>query len=280
MPACTPQTDQNEDWSAVARFFGDIPPVTRTLLIGTFLATFLSAKGFISIQLFIIDWHAIIYRFQIWRMFLTVFHAGGLGFGFLMHIYFIYIYSRQLERNIFCGRISNYCWMLTICLGMILALQVPLGHFLAGPSLVVAMIHVWGRHAGPAKVSLYGVLEIPAKYLSIAMVFLSYAMGVHMFMGNLAGLLAGHSYYWLDSIYPLTPGGRNVIVVPDWFERLIGFIQNAGETAIARASGNPATTSGSSTTAPNGSATGSRSAGITRPTVRHTWGSGRTLGSS
>lgn len=275
-----PQNVQNEDSNAVSSFIRDIPPVTRVLLFGTFFATFLSLTKMIPIMPFVIDWQMIIYKFQIWRPFLTIFHAGQLGFGFLIHLYFIYSYSRQLEQNIFFGRAANYCWMLAICLAVILALAVPFGYPFAGPGLMMAIIHVWGRHAENVKISLYGIFQIPAKYLSIAIVVINSALSGGVNMGDVAGVLAGHTYYWLDSIFPHMPQGRNVIVVPGWFERLIGVIEDTGSQAVARMSGEPATPSGSSATAPRGSATGSRSAGVTRPTVRHTWGSGRTLGSS
>lgn len=80
-----------------------------------------------------------------------------------MHLYFIYSYSRRLEQNIFFGRAANYCWMLALCLGVILALKVPLAYEVAGSRLVMAIIYVWGRHAENIKVSLYGVLEFSAK---------------------------------------------------------------------------------------------------------------------
>lgn len=150
-------------------FFLNVPPVTRTLFILTFLSTVLSLLGLIPVSMFILDWSAIVQKFQVWRLILTFFHMGRLGIGFLIIMYFLYTYSQQLERGVFFERPANYAWFLFIvaCFVTVASLLIPTA--VNGSNLLLAIIHLWGRHADNVTVNLYGFIKIPAKYFSVAL---------------------------------------------------------------------------------------------------------------
>lgn len=275
-----PVNRENET-SFLTNFIRDIPPVTRVLVLGCLLLTFGNMVNVLPSELFILDWGGIISNFRIWTPFLSPFHAGTSGFGFLLHLYFMYTYSRQLEANTFFSRSAPYAWMLCICQLCICLLAPVLQFYLAGPAILIAIIHVWGRHAGDLNVKLYGILTIPAKYLSLAFCVIGTVLSGRIDTSNIAGILAGQLYYFLDSVYPRLPQGRTVISVPAWFERSVSYIEDVGGRAVglagtARQISGP---QGRSAVAPAGNATGARNMGITRPTARHVWGSGKTLGS-
>eukprot|EP00171_Calliarthron_tuberculosum_P009967 IDg9967t1 len=160
---------------------------------------------------------------------------------------------------------------------------------LAGPALLMAIMHVWGRNAGELNVKLYGVISIPAKYIALAMCAISTVLNGKLDTSDIAGILAGQLYYFFDSVFPGLPQGRRVIFVPLWFERGIDYIGDVGNRALGigstnrQMSGGSRPTSngnGSVSTAPSGSSFGARSTGVTQPAARparHVWGSGRTL---
>lgn len=279
--------NRESETSFATNFLRDVPPVTRVLVFGTLLLTFGSLAEVLPVSLFVIDWKQIVYKFRIWVPFLTGLHAGTAGFPFLFHLYFLYTYSRQLETNTFFGHTANYAWMLAICQTVIVALAPLMGYFIAGPALLMAIMHVWGRHAGDVTVSLYGIVPIPAKYLSLAFCAINAVLSGKIDFADVAGILAGQLFYFLDTVFPTLPQGRVVISAPAWFERGVNFIEDAGSRALGLVASNTQVSgprpSGPSTMAPRGNAFGARSAGVTRPTSRgttHTWGSGRTLGSS
>lgn len=285
-----PQAVNREDDLAFAKnFIRDIPPVTRVLFFGTLLCTSLQQFGLLPVGLFVLDWRSIVYKFAIWTPFFSMFHAGAPGFHFLMSLYFLYTYSRQVESNSFFGRTAAYAWMLAICMMVIIPLAFVFGFYLAGPALLMAIMHMWGRNAGDTRVTLYGIVPIPAKYLSLAVLGLNTVLSGSPSMADVAGILAGQLYYFLDSVFPHLEQGCVVIAVPGWFERLVGVIEDSGGRALGlnsiagggtQQTTGTARTTGTYTTVGRGSAaTGDRRQGP-QPRARHQWGSGRTLGSS
>lgn len=275
-------------------FFLDIPPVTRTLFILTFALTLLSGLDLIPVTVFVLEWQPIISRFQIWRPILTFFHAGRLGLAFLIRMYFLFTYSQQLEIGTFFGRPANYAWFLTLVAGVVLLGSTMIPSYINGGAWLIAIIHLWGRHATNVTVSMYGFIQIPAKYLSLAMLALDVIIRGSFSPSDALGLVGGHLYYFLDSVYPTMPQGKNVISVPIWYERIIDNIQNilGSVTGLQRVppapqrgftrGGRTSTISGVQGQSNRGGTTSGARAGFTVPSMRsgHNWGRGNTLGSS
>lgn len=274
-------------------FFLDIPPVTRTLFIATFLSTVLSGLGVLPFPLFFLEWSPITRNFQIWRLLLTFFHMGRLGVGFLIRMYFLFTYSQQLEIGTFFGRPANYAWFLSLIAAFVLLASTVFPTIVNASALLIGIIHLWGRHAENVTVTMYGFIKIPAKYLSLTMLVLDVIISGGVNTADVLGLLGGHLYYFLDSVYPAMPEGKQLIFVPIWYERLVDQIQNflGSVTGLQRGppvaaprsgSGRSSMISGPQTPARGGArATGARP-GFTAPSMRsgHTWGAGHTLGSS
>lgn len=273
-------------------FFLDIPPVTRTLFITMFFGTLLSGLQLIPFSLFALEWYPILRKFHIWRIVLTFFHMGRLGLPFLIRMYFLYTYSQQLEIGTFFGRPANYAWFLTLVAGFILLASSVIPTYLNGSGLLLAIIHLWGRHAEDVTVSMYGFIQIPAKYLSLTMLILDVIINGGVNYSDVLGLLGGHLYYFLDTVVP-SMHGKIVISVPIWYERLVDQIQNGlgSLTGLQRgppvmpprgSSGRSSMISGPQGQSRGGATTSSARAGLTMPSMRsgHDWGSGRTLGSS
>lgn len=275
-------------------FLLNIPPVTRTLVTSaTVITVGASILGVIPLTACVLEWSPIISQFQIWRLLLTFVHMKAKGFQLLMRLYYLYTYSSQLERGTFFNRSANYCWFLFIVMTFtMLASVLTVPSYINGSALLLAIIHLWGRHANDVTVSLYGILKFPAKYLSLFILALDLLLDGHIDVSSVFGLVAGHLYYFLDSVYPTMPQGKHIISVPVWFENgidqisdslgsLLG-LQNApsaapyseDRTSQLGVSRNAAIGRGSGASAGSSARTG-----ITSPSVRHSWGSGRTLGS-
>lgn len=219
--------------------------------------------------------------------------------GFLIKMYFLFTYSQQLERGVFFGRPANYAWFLTVVAAFVMTCTLLVPSYINGGAFLLAIIHLWGRHADNVTVSLYGFIKIPAKYFSLALLCLDIVIKGGFSSADALGLVGGHLYYFLDSVYPSMPQGKNLIFVPLWFERLIDQIQNklGSWTGLQRVS--PVMESGSSSrgfgssgqnsrirgvsgSTSGGATTSGARSGFTRPNFRsgHQWGSGQTLGSS
>lgn len=276
----------------VKSFFLDIPPVTRTLFISMFSCTVLSGLGLLPIHPFILSWQMIAKGFQIWRLPLSFLHMGRLGIGFLIRMYFLFTYSKQLEVGFFFGRPANYSWFIAIIVMCVSFGSLFLPSPVNGSALLTAIIHLWGRYATSVTVSLYGFLSIPAKYLSLSLVFIDLIRTGSLNYSDILGLIGGHLYYFLDSVYPSMPEGKQLIFVPLWFENVIESLQRMlgswtglqrGAPTMSHATGQrSSSTSGVAGRWNRGGASSGARVGFTTPTSRggHNWGTGHTLGSS
>lgn len=275
-------------------FFLDIPPVTRTLVMSTFTLTLLSGLGVLPFELFILEWKSIVSKFQVWRLFFTFLHAGRLGLAFLIRMYFFFTYSKQLEIGTFFGRPANYAWFLTIVSATVLVISTVIPSYINGGALLIAIVHLWGRHAENVTVNMYGFISIPAKYLSLTMLVLDVIIKGGFAPSDAMGLVGGHLYYFLDSVFPTMDGGKQVIFTPVWFERIIDNIQNmlgnltglqrgppVNTTSRSTSGGSSRTISGAQGFTNRGATTTGTRPGFTMPQRRpgHDWGRGHTLGS-
>lgn len=278
-------------------FLLSISPITRTLVVSTIVCTIGSGFGLLPSSMFGLVWPKIIGSFHFWRPVTSFFHLGGLGFPFLINTYFLYHYSTQLENGFFLNRTANYCWFLflVVCATLVASFVVPI--YAACPALLMAIMHVWGRHSPTLTVKLYGFIAIPAKYLSLAMLALDLVLTGGFDTTAVVGLVAGHAYYFFDSVYPTMPSGKVIISTPQGFADLVdqACVALAGATGIGQqaqapapqrtqqqysGTGNVAGISGLGARGQGGASTGARP-GITVPNLRtgYQWGSGRTLGS-
>jgi Derlin-2/3 len=281
-------------------FLNDIPPVTRTLCLAMAACTLGSGFKLLPSVLFGLYWPGILAKFQIWRLFFTFLHLGGLGFAFLINMYFLLHYSKQLENGVFFGRTANYCWFITIVMAVTIACSPVIPVFAGGRAILMAVMHLWGRHSPNLTVKLYGIVAVPAKYLSLATVGLELVLSGSIDFTSVIGLVAGHIYYFLDSVYPTMPNGKNLIVVPPAFALFIDqacvalaswtglgiVVQQAVPPPARRSSGTTATIGSLGRSATGGAQGGSTTDARTRftmPSLRpgaNQWGPGQTLGSS
>lgn len=282
----------------IKTFLNDIPPVTRTLVISTFVCTLGGGFGIFPTHWFGLSWPDIIGRFHFWRIFSSFVHMGRLGFPFLINMYFLFHYSKQLENGFFLNRVANYCWMLTIVIAVTLCFSVFIPMYATGNALLMAIMHLWGRNSPTITVKMYGFISIPAKYLSLAIIAIDLILTGGIDYTAVVGIVAGHLYYFLDSVFPTMPSGKQLISTPPAFERLVeqacvglasltglGAVPAAASPRAPPSSGaGSASTIGSMQTGRNGAATSGARTGITMPSLRgatgrYDWGSGQALGS-
>lgn len=248
-------------------------------------------------SMFGLFWSEILGKFHFWRIFTSFLHLGKLGFPFLISFYYLFTYSKQLENGFFLGRIANYCWFLVIVMGITLVASVFIPMYATCTAFLMAIMHLWGRHSPTLTVRMYGFIGIPAKYLSLALLALDLILTGSIDLTAVVGMVAGHAYYFLDSVYPTMPSGKNVIFTPLAFEQLVdqacvAMASATGLGAVPPPSTPPRAPGGGTfsnigslqSRAGGGASTGAQS-GITMPNLRgaaggHSWGSGRTLGAS
>jgi len=120
---------------------------------------------------------------------------------FVFHMYFLVRYCRLLEENSFRGRTEDF--IIFIVFGMtIMMLIAPFVNIpFFGSSLTFMMVYLWGRRNEHIRMNFLGLLPFTAPYLPWVLLAFSLVLGNSATV-DLIGIAVGHTYFYLDDIYP------------------------------------------------------------------------------
>ena len=92
---------------------------------------------------------------------------------------------------------------------MMISMMAPFvqSHNFLGSALTFMMTYVWGRRNEDVRMTMLGVLTFTAPYLPWVMLSFSFLVGNSITMSVL-GILVGHTYYFLEYVYPVVAGVR------------------------------------------------------------------------
>jgi len=116
-------------------------------------------------------------------------------------MYFLVRYCRLLEENSFRGRTEDF--IIFIVFGMtIMMLIAPFVNIpFFGSSLTFMMVYLWGRRNEHIRMNFLGLLPFTAPYLPWVLLAFSLVLGNSATV-DLIGIAVGHTYFYLDDIYP------------------------------------------------------------------------------
>jgi len=183
-------------------WYMEIPIVSRIYVTSAFLTTAGCAMDLISPYSLYFNLDLIVQEGQIWRLFSSFVFFGMFSIDFLFHIYFLVRYCRLLEEGDFRGRTANFLLMIIFAITMIIIIA-PFArvHTFLGSALTFMMTYVWGRRNEDVKMSMFGVLTFTAPYLPWVMLIFTFMVGNPITM-DIIGILVGHTYYFLEYVYP------------------------------------------------------------------------------
>ncbi|KAJ3076248.1 hypothetical protein HDU98_004861 [Podochytrium sp. JEL0797] len=197
-----------EEW------FYELPIITRTYITLVFAETIACQLDFVNPYQLHFSYDLIFVGHQYWRLLTSFLYFGGLSIDFLFHMFFLVRYSRSLEDGYFRGRTVDFAWMLMLSMAAIVTItpifspkanSIP---FLSSP-LNFVLIYLWSRTNPTVMMHFFGLFVISAAYLP--WVFLGFSLIVHGVWptADLVGLMVGHTYFFLDDIWPR--GGGAVV---------------------------------------------------------------------
>lgn len=191
-------------------FFGwyhEIPLISRlylTAALGTSTACFFDLVS--PLQLYY-NYDLITQKGQYWRLITSFLYFGSFNLDFMFHMYFVVRYCRLLEEGSFRGRQADFlvmffygaCLMVlsTICFATFSRIK-----FLGQP-FTFMMVYLWARDPENSyiRMSFFGVLNFNAPYLPWVLLLFALMLGNPVEL-DLLGIAVGHSYYFLDCVYP------------------------------------------------------------------------------
>ncbi|XP_033626893.1 derlin-1-like [Asterias rubens] len=202
--------------SDIGDWYRGIPLITRGWFTGSVVVPLLAKFGILNPMWLILNFHQVVYRFQIWRPITALFFypiTPMTGFHYLIQLFFLYSYSNRLERGIFDGKPADYLFMLMFnwaCL-VIVGFIAPL-MFLMDP-MVLSVLYVWCQLNRDTIVQFWFGTQFKAMYLPWVLVAFNMIIRGGGFF-ELLGIVVGHLYFFLMFKYPQDFGGRAFLSTP------------------------------------------------------------------
>jgi Derlin-2/3 len=139
-----------------------------------------------------------------------------------MQLYFFSNFGSKLESHQrFSQGPGDYIYFLVIISALVSLMSLlvawPRGYPLTGPSIIFAIIYYWSRCEPEARLSIWG-FQVKGYQLPFALIFITLLMGGDIWK-DLVGLAAGHIYYFMRDIIPLTYN-VNVLKTPFFIHKL------------------------------------------------------------
>eukprot|EP00298_Acanthocystis_sp_HF-20_P029450 c832_g1_i1.p1 GENE.c832_g1_i1~~c832_g1_i1.p1 ORF type:complete len:223 (-),score=44.86 c832_g1_i1:146-814(-) len=214
-------------------WFRELPVITRTYMTLSMLTTLGCGMDLISPFHLYLNFQLIISRFEFWRIITNFCYFGKFGISFMFHMFFLVHYCRLLEESSkFRGRSADFLWMFLFgCISMLIISAFTTVHFL-GSSLTFMVVYVWGRRHHSLRMSFLGLFTFTAAYLPLVFLAMSILLSSPVKL-DLIGIFVGHTYYFLEDVYPYL-GGKRLLRAPAFIHTLFGAVEHNDENVDQR----------------------------------------------
>jgi len=223
-----------------AEWYASLPTVSKFWFTACALTTVGYHANVVRVDALHCAWPLIIDKFQVWRLATNFVFLGKFSMSFAIRLMMLINYAVPLEKTHF-GDARTGDFMMFLLFGA--ATLTPL-HFLSptfaqpfyGDSLIFMCLYLWSRENPQARVSIMGIVRTPAFYFPWAMLALTAVMGGDP-VPDFLGIIAGHLYYFLATLYPLHSGRRSIIQTPRLLNAFADYVKGGrgvvGATANA-----------------------------------------------
>ncbi|KAK6925813.1 Derlin, partial [Dillenia turbinata] len=204
-------------------YYESLPPLSKIYGVTCLLTTTAYYFGLYSHIDIALLYGLVLKRFQIWRLITNFIFLGPFSMGFAFRLWIIAKYGVMLEKGPFDKRTADYVWMLIFGAFSLLAMSIVpfLWSPFMGGSLVFMIVYIWGREFPNAQINVYGLVTLKGFYLPWAMLAFDLLVG-NSLKEDMLGITAGHLYYFLTVLYPLS-GGKYIFKTPLWVHKLVAF---------------------------------------------------------
>mmetsp|Transcript_41008 Transcript_41008/g.57096 ORF Transcript_41008/g.57096 Transcript_41008/m.57096 type:complete len:248 (+) Transcript_41008:138-881(+) len=197
-----------------------LPLVTKTFFGGMFAVTVAANFGILPPMMLILDFDLVWRRFQVWRLFTSVFFYGKLGFPFLTWLYFLYSYSLRLEQEHFSRRTADYIYAVLIVWMVMLVIGYVFDLMLINVPMILAIVYIWSSANQELIVNFWFGITFQAMYFPWVLLAFGILTGQSNGMPELMGIFAGHCYFFLKTKYPRDFGGPDLLETPQFLRNL------------------------------------------------------------
>ncbi|KAJ2810593.1 hypothetical protein FBU31_007957, partial [Coemansia sp. 'formosensis'] len=162
-------------------------------------------------------------RGQYWRVVTTFLYMGKFSLEWLLNMYFIIQYCRDLEEGSFLNRPADFAWLLILMCVTLLVVAPYLGFVYLGSLLVSALTYLWSRFYSYMLINFMGLFTVSAAYFPWVMLAFSAVVESRWPRGELAAIGVGHVFWFLSEEWPrhAESGGSRPLRAPKVLCRLL-----------------------------------------------------------
>ncbi|RVD92951.1 endoplasmic reticulum membrane protein [Tubulinosema ratisbonensis] len=190
-------------------------PFVTKILVSLILLTSL------SLYLEIVSSYQLMLTFNInqcYRLITSLLYFGQLNFDTILHIIFMFRYSKMLEESYVYT--SDYLYFLICVIFMIYLCAFVFNIVILGPILSSVITYVWTRKNPYAQLQLFGFIIFPAFYLPFVIPLFSYLSERRILKGEIVGIFIGHVYYFFKFVFPTF--GVDIFKTPVFLKKMFG----------------------------------------------------------
>ncbi|KAL2335884.1 hypothetical protein Fmac_010330 [Flemingia macrophylla] len=209
--------------STPAEYYRSLPPVSKTYGVACLMTSAAYYLQLYSAKNIALDYGEVFKRLQVWRLITNFFFLGPFSVPFAIRLIMIAKYGVSLERGPFDKRTADYVWMFIFgAFSLLVIAAVPYFWYpFMGISLVFMIAYIWSREFPNARINIYGVVSLKGFYLPWALLALDLIFG-YPIKPDIAGMIAGHLYYFLTVLHPLS-GGKFRLKTPLWVHKIVAY---------------------------------------------------------
>jgi Derlin-2/3 len=194
-----------------------IPPITRHLSLAIAVTTLLIYMEAISpYSLFYSPLY--LRKLEFWRIATCFLYFGRPTLDVLMHIVFLYRYSRMLEEG--CMNTSDYFWLVVVISAILFTIANIFSIPTLGASFSSTITYIWTKRNPRAIVQIFGFISFPAFYLPFILPGFMLLAKKSILVEDLLGIIVGHLFYYFRDVYPRW--GYDVLRTPCLVKKLFG----------------------------------------------------------
>lgn len=182
----------------------EIPPVTRTYLVGVVGVSLLEYAGVLSKSDFFYSPDAVFQQGEYYRLLTSFFYFGTFSFDLLFTLYVITRYSKALEQSY--SKTKDYMWCLFVLSSLLLIYSALFGNlYFLGSFLNDTLLYIWSRRNPEVEMTILGLVNFQAVYLPIVSVVLSRLASAKFEINwrtEFAGVIIGQFFLFFNDMYP------------------------------------------------------------------------------
>lgn len=202
--------------SFLAQFFST-PPITRMLslaILAVILAVYIKAVS----PYMLMYSPQFLKKGEFWRIFTCFLYFGKPSLDVLIHITFLYRYSRMLEEGFIYS--ADYFWLVFIISSLLFLIANIFSINLLASAFSSTITYIWTRRNPHALVQIFGFISFPAFYLPFIVPLFMLITEKRVLSEDLLGIVVGHMYFFFKDIYP--KWGSDVFRTPCFIKKMFG----------------------------------------------------------